>query len=1217
MYCHRLENPSGTQIPGRARFKVAGLQRSEGLKKLLESRLPRRKGIIRACASTITGNVLVFYESDLNVQVVEKKIKDVLRRARVISGNGFNSRPSHPSFRFVSVIRSGTPGRARLKVEGLQNSDALKKLLESRLTRRKKIIRVSASIVTGSLLVHFNSQADARAIAAMVDDLVRRNAANPFAERARPARAVTKKIQHRSNNFDPVRVLRLISPGRARVKIEGLYHSEPLKHLLESRLSLQTEITSAYANTQTGNLLVCYNPEHSTRKVAAIIEKVMEDASENDLASRGAASDTADPPHLNLPEDKKLRPAIRDFVRERLKRVLAQSDEQTVEPCHLLEADTILEQFDTRVRTGLTTKVAQARLRKYGPNSLPESRPRSKWSIFFDQFKSLPTALLGIAAGLSVATGGILEAAVIGGVVIANAFIGFFTESDAENTIRSLKTFVQPHAEIFRDGRIQVVSAKELVPGDIVILKPGAYVPADCRVVESHHLSIDESILTGESMPVYKIVNALYDPNIPIGDRFNMAYMGTLVTGGQGLAVVVGTGRFTEMGRLQSLLEETESPKTPIERQLARMGDQLVVLSGAVCGIIFLIGFLRGHGFLVMSRMAISLAAAAVPEGLPTAATINFARGIKNMKKHRVLVRDLHAVETIGAVQTVCLDKTGTITWNQMAALNVYTGGRRVEIRNGSFVSGGLPINPLKNAELRRLLEVCALCNETDVKRENDTGEYFLNGSPTENALVNMALRAGIDVLRLRVINALENIQHRTENRLFMCTKHVISENTRLLTCKGSPTEVLDMCEWQLRDGEEMPLTDDDRRGIEMENERMAGDALRVLGVAFSRLENGRKSAEDGFIWLGLVGLADPIRGEVKDLIKVFHDANIDTVMITGDQSPTAYAVARELGLSRGATLEILDSSELTAVGPDVLEALANRVHVYARVSPSHKLKIVQALQASGKIVAMTGDGINDGPALKAADIGIAMGESGTDVARGVADVVLEEDNLEALIIAVRDGRTTHNNIRKSVHFFLSTNLSEIMVMSAAMTAGIGFPLNAMQLLWINIISDIFPGLALSMENAEPDVLAQRPRAANEPFFDSSAYKRMAFESAVISSASMGSYAYGLMRYGMNARAGTLAFQSLTVGQLLHALSCRSDKHGIFTRNRLPPNRYLNMAIGGSLAMQGLTMVVPGLRRLLGITPLNLIDGAVIAGSALLSLFVNEATKKRSEAEND
>jgi Ca2+-transporting ATPase len=449
-----------------------------------------------------------------------------------------------------------------------------------------------------------------------------------------------------------------------------------------------------------------------------------------------------------------------------------------------------------------------------------------------------------------------------------------------------------------------------------------------------------------------------------------------------------------------------------------------------------------------------------------------------------------------------------------------------------------------------------------------------------------------------------------------MLTLHGQTNNQgRLVAVKGSPREVLDLCSWHMKDGAKLPLTDEDRTIIELENEYMGGEAFRILGLAYASSENDlHEKGEEvlfrkEFIWLGIAGIADPVRQGVKTLMGEFHRAGIDTVMITGDQSPTAYAIARELNLSNGQQLEILDSRHLTNIPPEILTALCERAHVFARVTPSHKLQIVQALQGAGKIVAMTGDGINDGPALKAADIGIAMGHTGTDVAREVADVIIEDDNLQTMIIAVSYGRTIYNNIRKSLHFLLSTNMSEIMVMFSAITLGLGQPLNAMQLLWINLLSDIFPGLALALEPPEPDVLNHPPRPAQEEIIKPSDFKRITFESAVLSAGALSAYGYGIARYGIGPQAGTLAFTSLTIGQLLHSLSCRSDHISIFDQEKLPANRYLNIALGGSLFLQVLAMAVPGLRSLLGITTIGLMDGAVIGASALLPLFVNEITK--------
>jgi Ca2+-transporting ATPase len=549
-----------------------------------------------------------------------------------------------------------------------------------------------------------------------------------------------------------------------------------------------------------------------------------------------------------------------------------------------------------------------------------------------------------------------------------------------------------------------------------------------------------------------------------------------------------------------------------------------------------------------------------------------------------------------------------------MTLTRIVTAGRDIAIDQGQFLNDGKSINPARIAELKELLVCGCLCSETKINGASEPDKVELHGTSTENALVYGALLAGFDVLACRQANPLDAIQHRSEKRPYMISAHYDAEGRRRYYVKGSPPEVLAMCRWQMRAGKLYELDTMQRAAIERLNDAMSGNALRVLGMAYAE-EEGEEGAdlEGRLVWLGLAGMTDPIRAGVKPLIKVLHQAGIETVMITGDQSTTAFAIADQLGIPGDNRLEILDSSELTSVDPELLAAIANRVHVYSRVSPAHKLRIVQAIQAAGRTVAMTGDGINDGPALKASDLGIAMGETGTDIAREVADVVLEKDNLETLVIAIRDGRATYENIRKSVQFFLGTNLSEIMIMATAMTLGIGFPLNVMQLLWINIISDIFPGLALSMEEPEPDILDRPPRDSQASLFSKSDFKRMAFDATSITASSLGAYSYGLARYGGGARAASLAFQSLTIGQLLNAYSCRSLNHSLFEGPPLPPNRYLNMAMAGSLGLQALTIWFPPIRGLLGVSRLSLMDLGVISAASLVSLSVIETSKTSRE----
>jgi Ca2+-transporting ATPase len=960
--------------------------------------------------------------------------------------------------------------------------------------------------------------------------------------------------------------------GRVRVRVNGLYRSESFKKFLEFRLAGIDGISHASGNILTSNLLIIFNSGHTPSEITSLIVGIT-----SEYRNQTTSFDSTIPEAI---------PA----------RTLPTAQRQPDQLWHTMNPLSVLTFLDTPRGVGLSSEIARERLKRHGLNILPQALPRSKWGILIDQLTSLPVALLGAAAGLSLVTGGVVDALVILGVVCINAAIGYITETQTEATLHSLQKLVSPSATVVRDGAFREIKAEEIAVGDLLVLRPGSYIAADARLIETHYLYVDESALTGENMPVLKAPESFPIVDIPLADRINMVYMGTLVTGGEGIAVVVATGGLTEMGQIQ-----------------VRMGNQLVVISGAVCGLVLLIGLLRGYSFLEMLKISISLAVAAVPEGLPTVATTTLALGIRNMRRHHVLIRHLSAVETLGSVQTICLDKTGTITLNRMSVVTVHTGMKVIQVSEGKFISGEWPLNPFTCDELLRLMHVSVLCSETEVKV--DQGEYVLRGSPTENALVHLAISAGIDVLGVRKRHSLLKITHRSENRNFMTTLYESDSFEKLLAVKGSPAEVLAMCKWYMRDGQRIHLSDPDRLNIEIENERMAGDSLRVLGVAYAHLDQGdeKSQAGDGLIWLGLVGMADPIRKGVKKLIETFHRAGIDTVMITGDQSPTAYAIGKELNLSGDEALEILDSTHFTKVDPDVMEALSKRVHVFARVSPAHKLQIVQSLQKSGKVVAMTGDGINDGPALKAADIGIAMGHTGTDVAREVADVVLEDDNLETMVVAVSHGRTIYNNIRKSVRFLLATNLSEILVMFSSIAVGLGEPLNSMQLLWINLLSDIFPGLALALEPPEPEVLSRPPRNPGDPILQLSDLKKITFEAATLSAGAMGAYGYGLVRYGAGPQAGTLAFMSLVTGQLLHAVSCRSERHSIYDpavgRTPLPPNPYLNIALGGSLALQIAAIAFPGLRKLLGITPIGLLDGLVVGGTALIPHLINETAK--------
>ncbi|MDH6067798.1 cation-translocating P-type ATPase [Chrysosporum ovalisporum APH033B] len=975
--------------------------------------------------------------------------------------------------------------------------------------------------------------------------------------------------------------------GRARYKVDQLYLSPLLQRYLERSLANKPEIFYVSANPLTSNVLVCFEPKKSWKKIGLLIQQTIKDYQKiTSLSTSKKLSKSLINQQLAVDNDKK----------------------QQIDNWHLMTTDKIIDRLNTSKRKGLSHEDVIVNLSKYGSNVLSEVPTRSSAKIFIEQFKSLPVALLVTAAGIAIITGGVIDAVVIMGVVGLNAVIGYMTESQSARIIQSLKNWEQILTWVIREGEQVEIPAENVVMGDILFLKPGSHIPADSRLIEADNLSVDESALTGESIPSTKTTAPLSCENIPLADRVNMVYKGTLVTSGQGLAVVVATGQFTEMGKIQQLVNEAVSIDTPLERQLDQVGGQLVLMGMGICSLVFGLGVLRGYSLLRMMQSSISLAVAAVPEGLPTIATTTLTLGIREMRKNNVLVRSLSAVEALGSVQTICLDKTGTITENKMLVVEISTTTQKIRVGEDN-------IHPYRKDELLRLIHISVLCNESEVSQQPN-GEYVVTGSPTENALIHLAISAGVDVIQLRQKYELLETNLRTENRNVMSTIHDTENHRKLIAVKGNPAEMISICQWWMKNGEVVPLTPKDRQGMVRENERLAQKALRVLGVAYSYIDDDNidddnsNNHEANLIWLGLVGMTDPIRRGAKKLIGEFHQAGIDTVMMTGDQSSTAYAIAKELELSRTGELEVLDATNLQNLTPEALTAVSDKVNVFARISPSNKLQIVQAFQAAGKVVAMTGDGINDAPAMRAAQVGVAMGKGGTDVAREVADIVLEDDRLETMIIAVSRGRTIYNNIRKSVHFLLATNLSEIMVMTTAIGAGLGEPLNAIQLLWLNLVSDIFPGLSLAMEAPEPDVLSQPPRNPDEPIIKNSDFGRIMFESGTISVSTLAAYSYALLRYGVGAQASTVACMTLTTAQLLHTISCRSEHHSIFSRDKLPVNPYLNAAMMGSFGMQLLVTVIPPLRNLLKITPIGLMDGAVVVAGGLVPFLVNEGTKK-------
>jgi Ca2+-transporting ATPase len=877
-------------------------------------------------------------------------------------------------------------------------------------------------------------------------------------------------------------------------------------------------------------------------------------------------------------------------------------------PWHALTTPEVARRLSTHEETGLRQTEALARLQSVIPAGGRAKKPAALFT-FFRQFASLPVLLLCASAALSLLTGGITEAGAVLTVVVANAVIGLVTESRARRTIQSLKRLLPPTAPVIRDGLRRSIGSEDVVPGDLVVLERGWCVPADCRIVDAHALCIDESMLTGESWPASKTSATLPSDGIPIAERVNIAYQGTLVVGGKGRGIAVATGANSQLGIIGRLAESAQPPPTPMELELSHAGNRLLAMCGGICAAILFLGLLRGTRLMPLIRSALSLAIAAVPEGLPALATMTLAVGIRRMRRESILVRKLDAIETLGKVTTVILDKTGTMTENRMRVAEIHTC-------NASFGSTeDRECLESLHAEQAAALMISCLCNCATIGGDSAS----LEGTSTEGALIECGIRAGIDIASLRGAHPLSGMMPRAEGRNYMVTHHRVLGPERplaaddvaqwtgeLTAVKGNPEEVLALCGRRLDRGCHQALSEAQRNEIAEWNRRISGRGLRVLGIAYGlgRRECGAGDGQ-GLIWLGLIGMADPIRPGIPDVLRAFRKAGISPVIATGDQLATACSIARQTGLSGEAPLGFTDGASMNGISDDHLAGMCARTQVFARVSPAQKMRIVQALQKSGHVVAMIGDGVNDSPALRAADVGIAMGKSGADPAREVADIVLGEDRLGKLVEAISEGRSTYANIGKTVRFLLSTNMSEVIVMTAGALIG-RWPLTPMQLLWINLVSDIFPGLALSLDPPAPDVLGEPPRSRHERILSREALGRMALESGIIAHSSAAGYLYGILRYGWGARARTIGFLSLVSAQVLHTLSCRSQKHD-FTR--LPPNTYVKAACAAGLLLQAAVSLIPCGRSLLSLSSVGVSDAGIIAAAAGWSLFCNEAVK--------
>nr|MBC7244471.1 calcium-translocating P-type ATPase, SERCA-type [Chloroflexota bacterium] len=910
---------------------------------------------------------------------------------------------------------------------------------------------------------------------------------------------------------------------------------------------------------------------------------------------------------------------------------------------HAQPLDTLVRALHTDLNLGLSTQEAQRRLAIYGPNKLQEAAGVSFWKLVLDQFKDFLVLLLIASALISMAIGEWVDAAAILAIVTINAVLGVLQEWRAEKSLQALKRMAAPTAVVIRDGHQETIPSEQLVPGDLVVLTAGNNVPADLRLIESVNLRIQEASLTGESTPVEKNASVVLDADIPVGDRSNSAFMGTVVTYGRGKGIVTATGMHTQFGLIAQMLSSVSAEETPLQRRLAELGKVLGTAALAICGLIFLIGIIRDTQpgvvltqglvsyfsthqgeILELFMTAISLAIAAVPEGLPAVVTICLALGMQRMVRRHALLRRLPAVETLGTATVICSDKTGTLTQNEMTVTQVWVNDKLYHVTGqgyspyGEFKLDGQPVEPRSIPPLWLLLQGALLCNDAHLERiEQNNSEakesWRMVGDPTEGALVVLAAKAGL------WREQLEKEQPRVAEVPFdsaskrMTTVHAVhGENPPFRAyVKGAPDILLQLCSHVQDDGQLRPLTEEMRSKILAANDAMASQALRVLAVAYRPIHEGKPldwTEKRNLVFLGLTGMIDPPRPEAYDAVATCRRAGIKAVMITGDHQDTAVAIAKELNFLTSGHLA-LTGSELDRISDEDFIQVVGNVDVYARVSPEHKVRIVDGLKTIGHVVAMTGDGVNDAPALKRADIGIAMGITGTDVAKETADMILTDDNFASIVAAVEEGRIIYSNIRKFVYYLLSCNVGEILVIFLSMLAGLPIPLRPIHLLWLNLVTDGLPALALGLEAGEPDIMDRPPRPPREPIINREMIWNTTVQAVAITTSTLGGFVLGLRLYPDSLIAAqTIAFVTLISAELFRAYTSRSERYpllklGVFS------NRYMVWATLSSFLLMLAVVYLPLLEPIFYTFELPLRDWLTILPLTLIPSIAAELAK--------
>jgi len=878
-----------------------------------------------------------------------------------------------------------------------------------------------------------------------------------------------------------------------------------------------------------------------------------------------------------------------------------------------------IESISSNLNTGLSNEEVLKRLEKYGPNELKEKESEGLLSKILYQFKDFLVLILIGASIVSMLVGEVKDSLVIIAIVIINATLGIIQEGRAEKALEALKKMASPNAKVIREGQLSTVPSNNLVPGDIIVLEAGDIIPADLRLIETSNLKIEEASLTGESVPVEKHGNSIFEEEIPLGDRINMAYMSTVITYGRGKGVVVETSSNTEIGKIAEMIQTFEDETTPLQKKLDQLGKYLGIGCLVICAVVFAVGLFQGRKLLDMFMISISLAVAAIPEGLPAIVTIVLALGMNKMVKRNAIVKKLLAVETLGCTTVICSDKTGTLTQNEMTVVKTCTDNNIIEVTgkgyapNGEFILNNESIKASELDGLNLLLTIGTLCNDATLDYVGEDDLYRILGDPTEGALVTLAEKGNLNNKDLNAkYPRVSEIPFDSQRKMMTTFHENFMEEKIVSFTKGAPDIILQRCNNIFVKGKVQPLTEDLRKQILSINNSFSQDALRVLAFSFRSHNNLPKeitseSIEKDLTFVGLVGMIDPPRTEAKEAIKICKESGINTIMITGDYRETAFAIGKDLGIANSIE-NSMTGEDLNKISDEELREKVKTTNVFARVAPEHKVRIVDALKYNGEITAMTGDGVNDALALKRADIGISMGITGTDVAKNTAEVILTDDNFASIVSAVEEGRIIYSNIRKFVFFLLSCNVGEILIVFLSILFNLQVPLLPIQLLWLNLITDSFPALALGVERGEPDIMKIPPRSPDEPILDKTMLSGIVVQSIALTVAVMLAYLWGLRHFDGMVIPRTIAFTTLITAELTRAFSSRSEKYTLFKIGFFT-NKTLVYATLASLALMFAVLYIPFLQPIFHTYPLGLKEWSIVLRFCIIPIIAGELNK--------